>query len=193
MAWKTVYDALTEPMGFDRYCDDAPRPAGINRFDLYPLAAVGMGGRFASYRSDRRVPVGSRMGPQNMVVCGWALQALAQDKKLWTTAQEQAKAANIRVSHLTPTDGAGELTTDEVRFRLHRELAGGLRTWEAIFDQYGYVPTGIGCQSVMPGVKWDAFSDTGGYAHLISAASQWILVLEGKRDWNEHRLPIRGE
>jgi hypothetical protein len=69
----------------------------------------------------------------------------------------------------------------EVEAWLERELGQGLRTWEAIFDHYGYIPTGIG-----RGPEWDKLSDSGGYAHLISAASQWILYLEGKSDWEAH-------
>lgn len=54
---------------------------------------------------------------------------------------------------------------------------------EGIFNEYGYIPTGIGCNNVLSGIAWDEFSDNGGYAHLISAAAQWIMYLEGKRDW----------
>ena len=35
----------------------------------------------------------------------------------------------------------------------------------------------------LPGFPWDEFSDNGGYAHLISAAAQWLTYLDGKRDW----------
>jgi hypothetical protein len=73
---------------------------------------------------------------------------------------------------------------EDVKAWLEHELAGGLRTWEAIFDQYGYVPTGLGT-----GRFWDGFSDSGGYAHLISAAAQWLLCLEGKTDWDMHNVP----
>ena len=72
----------------------------------------------------------------------------------------------------------------QVKAWLEWELAGGLRTWEAIFDEMGYIPTGIGT-----GQHWDRFSDSGGYAHLISAAAQWILYLEGKSDWEVHGYP----
>jgi hypothetical protein len=77
----------------------------------------------------------------------------------------------------------------EVKIMLQRELAGGLRTWEAVFDRYGYIPTGIGCHSTLPGVTWDKFSDSGGYAHLLSAAAQWLMYLEKKNDWNEWHTP----
>ena len=81
------------------------------------------------------------------------------------------------------------MNRDEVAAWLKRELGGGLRTWEAVFDEYGYIPTGIGCQTTLPDTRWDAMSDTGGYAHLISAASQWLNYLQGKRDWELHAIP----
>ena len=42
---------------------------------------------------------------------------------------------------------------------------------------------------MLPGVVWDKFSDTGGYAHLISAAAQWLMYLEKKSDWDSQALP----
>jgi hypothetical protein len=78
------------------------------------------------------------------------------------------------------------LASDEKRVRrqLEGELAGGLRTWEAIFEAKGFIPTGLNA-----GGDWDKFSDSGGYAHLIAAASQYILWKQGKRDWEIHRVP----
>ena len=121
-----------------------------------------------------------------MICTGWALQALDAYPGLWSKAGAEADATKLRVPHL---EGESALDEKEVRKRLMRELSGGLRTWKAIFEAYGYIPTGIGCQTAISGVKWDSFSDTGGYAHLISAASQWIFCLEGKQDWKVHRLP----
>ena len=63
----------------------------------------------------------------------------------------------------------------DVKVWLEREVGQGLRTWAAVFAEYGYIPSGIGCQSAAPGIPFDEFSDTGGYAHLISAASQWVI------------------
>lgn len=182
-AWRCVYDAFTEPKLYDAYCDDAPRPPGINRFDLYPFHY--RDGQPEHLRSQRKgpfqgpIPIGSRMGPQNMICCGWALQALAEYPNLWEQGLAQGDAKSLG---LLKADGQ-PVTQDEVAAWLERELGGGLRTWEAIFDHYGYVPTGIGCQSTLPGTRWDAFSDTGGYAHLISAAAQWVLYQDEQRDW----------
>ena len=67
--------------------------------------------------------------------------------------------------------------------RTERELGEGLATWRAIFKEKRYIPTGLGAGD------WDRFSDSGGYAHLIAAGAQWLHVLEGKRDWETHRVP----
>jgi hypothetical protein len=313
LAFKLAYDALTEPMLFHFYCDDAPLVPGINRFDLHPYFA--RDGKLEDYRSDRKGPskqarpIGSRFGPQNMVVCGWALQALNVYGDLWEE-RVNADAANdqpVMIDELPPglerameppfarfdlggatlgfssttralvlhgeCDASGcdvklfsrpdatgmvavvtvsaekisaqcdgetllienasvERAGKKLKFRatipysvvkaqkpwwngvpharysvqvgeamqnlyftseeeqtkrwLTWELAGGLRTWQAIFRERGYIPTGIGA-----GPSWDKFSDSGGYAHLISAAAQWIFLLEGKRDWEQHLGKLR--
>ena len=318
-AFRLVYDSLTLPMLYGYYSDDDPAPAGINIFDLAPCRFVD--GKPADYRSDRKGPskrprqIGSRMGPQTMVCCGWALQALRAWPGLWeercrrelgedlrvyfdefpvtgrpldemtplapvtlgnaklrlvssrlklrmegeckgdvavikvfsrpdgqgghaivTLGRDKSvRAVNdkgepldveagivptgdgFRISHLhlpyTVVKGQkawaagieqGRLSIQvggetrnfraasserQVAMWLEHELAGGLRTWEAIFNKYGYIPTGIGCHSVLPGLVWDRFSDTGGYAHLISAAAQWLMYLEKKNDWELQHVP----
>ena len=74
---------------------------------------------------------------------------------------------------------------------LERQLGHGLRTWQALFKEKGYIPTGLGAGGMGGGYAWDDMSDAGGYAHLLSAAAQWLLHLEGKRDWEVHGLPRR--
>jgi hypothetical protein len=321
LAFKTIYDACTEPMLWRCYSDDAPVPAGVNKFDLYPFAL--RDGKPTHYRSERKgpgrrpIPIGSRMGPQNMVCCGWALQMLRAFPGVWEERYKRRFAKDLRVYIAEPPpvrqpgggwalgdptdtgplasakiggaelllgsrrdrfvvrgsakgeelgirifdrpDGKGthaivtlqkgqdlravngkgqplrihgrvDVANGRMRFRFHlpytfvrgqaawangveharyslrvgkdtrnfylassekqvakwleHELAGGLRTWEAIFDKYGYVPTGLGT-----GRFWDGFSDSGGYAHLISAAAQWLLCLQGKADWRVHSIP----
>jgi hypothetical protein len=182
-AFRLVYDAFTLPKLYQAYSDDSPVPPGINVFDLHPYKFLN--GKPADYRSQRQGPfagprpIGSRFGPQNMVVCGWALQSLRADRSLWEVAQSR-----ITKLHYFPAASTADVIT-----ALERELAGGLRTWEAIFDAKGYIPTGLGTGSCGAGFPWDELSDTGGYAHLISAASQWLLYLEGKNDWQTHRIP----
>jgi hypothetical protein len=313
LAFKIVYDAYTGPLGYRAYCDDAPAVPGINVFDLHPYPVVD--GKPADYRSDRKGPgkqprpIGSRMGPQNMVVTGWALQALAAHPGLWEQIAEPPDAKDLRVYLADPDDAddapapaasqldnvvvrlsatrtalrlegtaTGDAATIElfgrpsaggtggavvkvarngakptadvidaqgaplvftpvvaqkgdllafdvtipfsvakaqrpwmngvecgryslrvgphernftlaspeaqVKRGLERELAGGLRTWEGIFDETGFVPSGIGTRN-----HFDRFSDTGGYAHLISAAAQYVIHLEGKRDWERQDFP----
>jgi len=76
----------------------------------------------------------------------------------------------------------------QVKAWLEREAACGLRTWDAIFRHYGYIPTHIGRNAF-----WDGLSDTGGYAHLASAAAEWLLYLDGRNDWEAHRVPAIGK
>jgi hypothetical protein len=316
LAFRTVYDAYTEPLLYRFYCGDQPPPPGVNRFDLHPYHFKD--GKPEDYRSDRKGPggqprpIGSRMGPQNLAGCGYALQLLLARPGCYRAAAD-VLARGDRVIPLLPLEpGAGlsrydvavdegptglhghatldalelagywraaepvtvrvfgrpdgqggqailtlkpdrtitvandrgepllaEIETgrtskvgdkefpgftvrlpfthvkgqkawaagaewgrfslrigdktvncclatpeDHLRAWLERELGGGLRTWEAIFTAHGYVPTGLGAGD------WDRFSDSGGYAHLLNAATQWLLYLEGKNDWDRHRVPL---
>jgi len=182
-AFHAVYDAFTLPKLYQAYSDDIPAPPGINVFDLHPYKFVK--GKPADTRSQRKgpsgrpKPIGSRFGPQNMVVTGWALQALKADPTLWDTAK----------THLDAPNYFPAATGSEVVAALEKELGGGLRTWEAIFAAKGYIPTGLGAGGCGAGFAWDELSDTGGYAHLISAASQWIIYLKDQQDWNLAGLP----
>ncbi len=196
-AFRLVFEAVTLPLMYRGYCDDEPAPPGVNVFDLYPFHYVD--GRPEHVRSQRKgvsgrpIPIGSRMGPQTMALCGWALQALAQRPGLWNEARRRI----TRPAFFPPAgavtgefvvawggvDGTSAAGETEVRRALERELGGGLRTWEAVFNEWGYIPSGIDCQSAVPGAPYDRFSDTGGYAHLIQSAMQWIRHLRGERDW----------
>jgi hypothetical protein len=310
LAFQLVYDAFTLPQLHRAWSDNAAVPPGINRFDLAPIFA--RDGKFETYRSDRRVGGGSRMGPQNMVCCGRALQMLARWPGLWEDRYRQHFARDVRVRFvdgplsLDDKPGAafcepvplgktkvalaadasalylagrwqGEQTTlelferpdaagkkvevvlkkdgtvtatgpgaaallcehrvaagadgtqfllkipfmiqkkqgpwwsavehgryslrcgdavgnvylasteERVRDALRAELAGGLRTWERIFHDRGYVPTGLdNLHSVGPH-KADDLSDTGGYAHLIAAGAQYLLYLDKQSDWQDGR------
>lgn len=284
-AFKLIFDAFTEPVLFRYWSDNAEVPPGMNRFDLSPL--YGKNGKFESYRSDRPMGMGSRMGPQTMVVCGWALQALKAKPGLWDEAVKkhagkdpivpvspegpfgpeikvggkqvrlfgsasalfflprvddkftfrlfsgpEPKGPYVEVAlgkisiqnadgeslksetwHMSSSGDAIEIpyavrksqakwfnglelgrycvqVGDEtkpfvlasreadVKKALERELAGGLRTWMKVFEDKGYIPTGIGA-----GKDWDGLSDTGGYAHLLKAGALYLMLLDGKQDW----------
>lgn len=179
LALKLAFDAFTHPLLWQMYHDDGPVPPGLNRFDLTTLNFID--GKPEHYASQGKgphgkpLPIGSRMGPQNMAVCGWALQAMSQ-------GGDFAGIANQVMLNVEDITGR-RCPHPDVKAWLERELGCGLRIWQNIFKEHGYIPTGIGCQSTLPGVAWDEFSDNGGYAHLITAASMWLMVLEGKRDW----------
>lgn len=179
LALKLAFDAFTHPLLWQMYRDDGPVPPGLNRFDLTTLNFID--GKPEHYASQGKgphgkpLPIGSRMGPQNMAVCGWALQAMSQGGDFAGIANQ----VKTKVEEIT----GKPCPHSNVKAWLERELGCGLRTWQNIFKEHGYIPTGIGCQSTLPGVAWDEFSDNGGYAHLITAASMWLMVLEGKRDW----------
>lgn len=323
LAFKLIYDAFTTPQLFRYYCDDWDVPPGLNRFDLHPYYFKD--GKPEDYRSDRKGPskgprpAGSRLGPQNMVVAGWALQVMKMNQQQWDEPLIACYETHIAVPRnfqgiILPTphpedplqmslaaspsgvvlilsypkdflkssqgytwqlfsrpDGQGSpitifltnnvwVATNEtgkvladtkgswfggqaggtrlmdgrtlaipftavinavpwfngiehsrfsiragklvqnyyfmtersaVKASLERELGRGLRTWQALFKEKGYIPTGLGAGSMGGGYAWDDMSDAGGYEHLLSAAAQWLLHLEGKRDWEVHGLPRR--
>jgi hypothetical protein len=287
VALRLVYDAFTFPQLLRIWSDSGDIPRGMGRFDFSALAFKG--GKPESYRSDRAIPMGSRVGPQTLVVCGWALQALEAYPGLWEetgavpvldghygidcrpadkavevvvgdlalrvaahpaallvagtskgdtltlrvgkadvtlrkkgaaeAVNDQGEALRVTAHTVTAPEGfafefalpwtsakdqkpwanlverreveiavgeakkAFRIASSEARVKaaLRRELGEGLRTWKTIFDRLGYIPTGLG--------RWDAYSDAGGCAHLLKAAAQWLLVLEGKRDWELQRVP----
>jgi hypothetical protein len=307
LAFRIVYDAFTLPQLYRAWSDNAPVPPGMNRFDLAGIFAKD--GKFESYRSDRPVGGGSRMGPQNMVCCGRALQMLKRWPGQWEERYRKhfakdllvrfvdgpirplkfkpevafsdfirlektkiallADASNLyltgrceRPAKLEMFDGpdakgrkaefvfnidgmgvSGEggaamsaevpckwggketeftihlpfmiqkqqgawwtaiehgrysircgdatrnfylMSTEErVRDGLRKELAGGLRTWEGIFRDKGYIPTGLDNLHTVGTMKPDQLSDTGGYAHLIAAGAQYLLYLDHRCDWQD--------
>ncbi|HXG63357.1 MAG TPA: DUF1080 domain-containing protein [Planctomycetota bacterium] len=307
LAFRLVYDAYTIPMLFRYACDHRAVPPGINRFDLAGLAFKG--GKPEAYGSDRPAPFGSRLGPQNMVVSGWALQALRAFPGLWEERYRRSFSEDVRVrfldegrsytinakpepgasdpivlgevtlrlvshrnallaagtargdsavirlhghpdsgapwakvtirkdrscvavndrgeplrvaGHALPAEGGFEFefalpytvvkdqrpwangleharyavsvgearrtfylasTEEQVIRALERELGRGLGTWERMFAERGYIPTGLLG-------RWEHLSDSGGYAHLLKAGAQWLLYLEKRRDWELHRVP----
>lgn len=93
-----------------------------------------------------------------MICCGWALQALKRYPDAWSRGLSEVGAERIG---LQSSDGKG-VSRKQVTKWLERELGGGLRTSEAVLDEYGYVPTGMCCQAAFADTKWDTFSDASG-------------------------------
>ena len=121
VAFRLVYDAFTYPQLLRIWSDTGDVPPGMGRFDLGALPYKG--GRPETYRSDRLQPMGSRVGPQTMVVCGWALQALEAHPGLW----EERTTGVLRVPVLDgpygidtkPVDGMSEpLTLGDATLRI---------------------------------------------------------------------------
>lgn len=114
----------------------------------------------------------------------------------YTICKGQASWLNV-IEHGRYSIGVGQQTRNlyvassapQVIAWLEHELGAGLRTWQAVFDQVGCIPTGIGAGSLYDDLRWDDMSDSGGYAHLISAAAQWLIYLDARRDWQLHHIP----
>ncbi len=131
LAFKVIYDAFTEPRLYHLYCDDELPPPGINRFDLHPYYCKD--GRPEDYRSDRKGPhrrprpIGSRMGPQNMICCGWALQLLAERPGLWEERYRRQFSRDLRVHLAAEPDAKGRqsapVTLGEATLRLQADTA----------------------------------------------------------------------
>jgi hypothetical protein len=305
-AQRIVYDAYTLPRLYRFWSDDAPVPAGMNRFDLHPFDA--RDGKMTEYRSDRKRPAGSRIGPQLMVISGWACQALREYPGLYDERYRIKFSSDARVNILdddrddpdaatidlgevklrcvgrdSALDVQGDFTGERIETRFYsqpdrsgefavvtiegdrpptaindrgerlivervlikkvdtqthfsyrlpytvvkkqsrwangiehgrlsvsvgdrtrnlyllspenrvreallREIEEGFRTWRAIFKDRGYIPTSLGAGAVADR-RWDDLSDTGGYAHLISAMAQYLFFREGKCDWKEMKFP----
>lgn len=76
-----IYDAFTLPMLVRYWSDVRDVPPGMNRSEGANIRFVD--GKPESYRSDRDLSMGSRMGPQNLVVSACALQALRAYPGIW--------------------------------------------------------------------------------------------------------------
>jgi hypothetical protein len=110
LAFRLIYDAYTEPLLYRYYSDDASVPPGVNRFDLATIYFKD--GKPEDYRSDRKGPggkprpIGSRMGPQNMVVCGWGLQLLRAYPGLWDKRAQMQAGKDVLTPIFDPVAGA---------------------------------------------------------------------------------------
>lgn len=182
LAFNLMYHALVTPRLFDGFWikPGIKRPPGMNIFDLGSSTQFSYVDKQPHYlgkpldhpqnqqRFANGVPpgMGSRLGPETMMLSGLALQLAQAHPGAWTKG---------RRTLLTETE-------EQAIAALRRELGGGLRTWKAVFDDYGYIPSSIGGNA--KGNEYEQRSDSTGYAHLLNACAQWLNVLEGRRDWD---------
>jgi len=292
------------------WSDNQDVPPGMNRSEGANVRFVD--GKPEAYRSDRDLSMGSRMGPQNLVVCAWALQALRAYPGIWeeryhkefsrdllvrfldkppavdgraddgyggpveaggltlrlaadrrslyvagsagggavtvtlfsqpdaagrqavleiekggavradngdgTKLVHQAKVAargdgfdfEVRLPY-TVVKGQGAWATgiehgrysvrtgetlrnfymlsteEQVKEALHHELVEGLKSWRQVFREKGFIPVAIGKANIwtLGGTRVNQISDSGGYAHLLKAAAQYLLYQQGKCDWDK--------
>ena len=138
-------------------------------------------------RGERFLVEGAVLDEQDgfYLVVFWLPYTAVKGQKPWANGIEHGRYS-LRVGGEKGETRNLYLASEErdVKAALERELAGGLRTWEAVFNEKGYIPTGMGT-----GQHWETYSDAGGYAHLISAAAEYVLYLEGKYDWEVHGYP----
>ena len=188
-----VYDAFTLPVLVRCWSDNQDVPPGMNRSEGAHVRFVD--GKPETYRSDRDLSMGSRMGPQNLVVCAWALQALRAYPGIWEERYHKEFRKDLLVRFLDkppavdgraddgysgPVEAGGltlRLTADRRNLYLAGSASGGAVT-VTLFSQ----PDAAGRQAVLEIEK-------GGYAHLVKAAAQYLLYQQGKCDWDKHAGP----
>jgi hypothetical protein len=122
---------------------------------------------------------------------GWTFElrlpyAINKQQARWGTAMETAYLS-------VKTDGRIQnlfflSNTERIRTYLEREVGGGLAVWKRVFDEIGYIPTafhyGRTIREDMGSHNWfDGASDLGGYAHLLTAAAEYLLYKQGRPDW----------
>lgn len=175
-AFLLAYDAFTRPKLYQMYRNDGPLPPGVSAFDLNRVVYVN--GELKTKRTKRLI--GSRFGSQNMIMCALSLQAFREYPKLWEEGREEIDDP----SYFPPESG------EEIRAWMQREVSGGLRTWEAVFKEYGYIPAGIDAGGKNPaGFDWEDLSHCGAYAYLIIAGAQWIHLQNETTDWFVQNVP----
>lgn len=175
-AFLLAYDAFTRPKLYQMYRNDGPLPPGVSAFDLNRVVYVN--GELKTKRTKRLI--GSRFGSQNMIMCALSLQSFREYPKLWEEGREEIDDP----SYFPPESG------EEIRTWMEREVSGGLRTWEAVFKEYGYIPAGIDAGGKNPaGFDWEDLSHCGAYAYLIIAGAQWIHLQNEITDWDVQNVP----
>jgi len=304
-AFKIIYSAFTNPFLYKYWFDLYESDEGLNRFDFSSISIKN--GKFISYRSDIKggMFLGSRMGPQNLKLIGWALQLLEKFPGVWEKRYKEKFKDDFLVkfkddfkidclkensySPIYSEDGnniyfgvdrknlyifiektkpiefkiysKGEKKGNWINVKINNEieilnfkgekiiydylvkdnkieikipfqvcknqkdflncvehgrysieignrvfnfytmteekdlkdyllnsLEEGIIVWKKIFEKKGYIPTGIGTSGFGFGYLWEDLSDTGGYAHLLGACSQYLYYIEGKKYWEDLKI-----
>jgi hypothetical protein len=188
---QNVYDCLRLA---DMWFGDNPRPRGLQVADcnVGDIHVWIIEGEFSQHAGD--VPetmVGSRMGPQTMLMSALCLQMMDAFPDAWSDYYAEARQrgdVELGVWNEPPAD--------EVKKVLTAELTEGLRYWQAEWNEHGRIrpdwPLGGSDLKPRPGYLGPELSETGGYAHLIAAASEYLLLMDGRRDW-EVAWQVRAE
>jgi hypothetical protein len=162
----------------DRWYGSHRRPRGLNYSADSPKQVWIDGGKFTSLAGEiPEVLVGSRMGPQCVWASGLCLQLLAAFPDSWTDYYNDRRPPS--------TPGWSEPPLAEVKARFQEELDEGLRFWQNQMRTVGYLRPDwpIGGKKPSKTFWRDQTSETGAYAHLISACAVYEMFLDGRRDW----------
>lgn len=106
---------------------------------------------------------------------------MAKSQKRWLNAFEDSRWVT-RFDDGTPCGLLFLSRPETVRARLALEVAEGLRYWQKVFSDKGWVPASI-ATGKSPVRANDELSDVAGYAFLIAAIGEYSIWLNGQRDW----------
>ena len=106
---------------------------------------------------------------------------VVRQQKRWLNAFEEARWT-LAVDGSVPRNLLFLSTPDAVRARLAVEVADGLRFWQKVIKECGYVPAAVlpGKGKDLPGAD---LSDAGGCAYLLAGIAEYLTWLNNSRDW----------
>lgn len=106
---------------------------------------------------------------------------MAKSQKRWLNAVEDSRWI-AKLDDGAPCALLFLSRPETVRARLALELSDGLRFWQKVFKDKGYVPVSIAIGKT-PAIADADLSDAAGYAFLIAAIAEYSVWLNGERDW----------
>ena len=162
----------------DRWYGDKPRPRGeMYGAETWPMVFI-TDGKFESLAGERpEVLLASRLGPQIMWACAQSLQLMRAFPDAWENW--------FKGKYERAPEGWSEQPAVEVTATLRRELEEGLRYWQKDWQARGYIRPHWPIGGKLPTKHYwqHRVSETGGYAHLIAACADYVMLLDGKNDW----------